>query len=353
MSDLPKIAHYKPYYVELEAGKKKFWCACGLSNHQPYCDGSHKGTSYVPLPVIAKHAGEEVLLCGCKHTKTPPYCDGSHNNLSDSYAEEDPNSGENKRIPIVDTGSDGRAMLDGGCFVARMRDLPSQTSGTLTYARIIGAEQGATYQSQFYFKAATGATPAISFDDSDVVLFVLRGNGQIAIGDRAFQIEPSSGAYVRPGEHFALRATGEEPIECYVSACPIKSEPLFPESPSNVFDSSVPDRVVPLSDENRVPMADRFFQVLIGADAGCESATQFIGEIPKSKAARHRHLYEESLVLVTGKGMMWTENGKAPVEVGDVIFLPRKQEHSLECVVEDGMIVAGVIHPGDNPAINY
>ena len=71
------------------------------------------------------------------------------------------------------------------------------------------------------------------------------------------------------------------------------------------------------------------------------------------KARAHRHLYEETLIVLAGEGMMWTETRKAPVSAGDVIFLPRKQLHSLQCIGDRPMLVAGVIHPGDNPSINY
>ncbi|MCZ6830678.1 MAG: cupin domain-containing protein [Gammaproteobacteria bacterium] len=100
-------------------------------------------------------------------------------------------------------------------------------------------------------------------------------------------------------------------------------------------------------------MADRFFQILVDKCIGSNVVTQFIGDVPKSKAAMHRHLYEESIVILKGSGFMWTEDLKTPVATGDVIFLPRKQIHSLECTDPDGMMLAGVIYPGDNPAINY
>lgn len=352
MAELPRIARYKPYYVELDEGRRVFWCSCGLSDNQPFCDGSHRGTEFTPLPVVAD--GErEVLLCGCKHTKTPPYCDGSHNNLRDHYDEEDPDSEENRRVPLITENSHGRTLLDGGCFVARMESLRRHREGPVTWARVIGAEQGAVYQSQFYLTVAEAGSPAISFGEADVVLFVLAGEASLQIGERRFELEPSAGAHVRCGESFQLLPQRGQTLECYVSVRPATEAPTFSLATGDTFDTRFPERVQRLSEENRVPMGDRFFQILVGEDMGCRAATQFIGDIPQSKAARHRHLYEESLILVSGEGMMWTENGKTPVHPGDVIFLPRKQEHSLECVSPGGMRVAGVIHPGDNPAINY
>lgn len=76
----PKIAKKGPFAVDLEAGKNYHWCTCGGSKNQPFCDGTHKGTEFVPFAFTAKESGT-AHLCGCKHTKNPPYCDGSHRKL--------------------------------------------------------------------------------------------------------------------------------------------------------------------------------------------------------------------------------------------------------------------------------
>ncbi len=78
MSD-PIIAGKNPVIVKLEKGTH-YWCSCGHSDNQPYCDGAHKGTGMEPLEFSIDEA-KEVALCMCKQTKNPPYCDGSHNNL--------------------------------------------------------------------------------------------------------------------------------------------------------------------------------------------------------------------------------------------------------------------------------
>lgn len=76
----PKIAARKPAAVELEAGQEVWWCACGRSANQPYCDGSHKGTGFEPVAFTAEKDGT-YYLCQCKHTKDAPMCDGSHSKL--------------------------------------------------------------------------------------------------------------------------------------------------------------------------------------------------------------------------------------------------------------------------------
>ncbi len=76
----PVIAQREPYGVEVEAGKAYFWCACGRSQTQPFCDGSHEGTDITPTPYRAKAAGT-IWFCGCKQTGKKPFCDGTHNGL--------------------------------------------------------------------------------------------------------------------------------------------------------------------------------------------------------------------------------------------------------------------------------
>ena len=73
----PKLPQKNPYVVDVEAGKTYYWCACGRSASQPFCDGSHKTTSFTSIPFTAEKS-EKKFFCGCKRTKTPPFCDGSH-----------------------------------------------------------------------------------------------------------------------------------------------------------------------------------------------------------------------------------------------------------------------------------
>jgi CDGSH-type Zn-finger protein len=68
-----------PYVVKLARGEY-YWCACGRSKRQPYCDGSHRGTLHSPMKVEQTEAGE-VKLCGCKQSGNKPFCDCTHEKL--------------------------------------------------------------------------------------------------------------------------------------------------------------------------------------------------------------------------------------------------------------------------------
>lgn len=78
----PVIADNKPVKTSLEADKSYMWCTCGRAKEQPFCDGSHKGTSLKPMKFTSK-ATTQKWVCACKHTKTPPYCDGSHQKFTE------------------------------------------------------------------------------------------------------------------------------------------------------------------------------------------------------------------------------------------------------------------------------
>ena len=75
-----KILKKEPISIMVEEGKSYFWCSCGQSTKQPFCDGSHKGTSFLPVKFVANE-NKEIFFCGCKQTTTQPFCDGSHNKL--------------------------------------------------------------------------------------------------------------------------------------------------------------------------------------------------------------------------------------------------------------------------------
>lgn len=74
----PVATQSSPYVIDEQPGRK-FWCACGLSANQPYCDGSHKTTDLRPMPVEIE-AARKVAWCGCRRTGNAPFCDGSHKN---------------------------------------------------------------------------------------------------------------------------------------------------------------------------------------------------------------------------------------------------------------------------------
>jgi CDGSH-type Zn-finger protein len=76
----PHIAQKAPFPVEVQAGKTYYWCSCGKSANQPFCDGAHKGSEFAPTPYTAEKDGT-VYFCGCKHSAKGALCDGGHAKL--------------------------------------------------------------------------------------------------------------------------------------------------------------------------------------------------------------------------------------------------------------------------------
>lgn len=337
------IASRKPYYRELRAGQKIKWCACGLSKRQPFCDSvSHEGTGFEPIEYVAKEA-EEVLLCGCKQTKTGPFCDGEHSNLPGGYKDEE----EPQNTTLVEADADGFARLNTPCYVVS----PPAMSDAYALARLVAPETGAQFQSQFYLTLPAGSSPVLASDVGDVVLWVRHGAGVVEIEGRSFPFDGSCGVYIRRGEGFRLTATA--PLAVYVSECPGGNNLSERAEMGANFDEAWPERIAKIDEDARQAMGPRYFQVLLDDRHGLRNTAQFIGHIPRSKAEMHRHLYEEALIIISGTGVIWNDDFRAPVKGGDVIFFPRKIRHSLQCTCDEGLDVLGLIHPGTNPGINY
>ncbi|NKB46748.1 MAG: glutamate synthase [Legionellales bacterium] len=83
----PFIAGVKSKVVELKPDETYYFCVCGLSNNQPFCDGSHRGTDFKPQKFTVSEA-KQVHLCMCKRTGNAPFCDGTHRQLSETEIEQ-------------------------------------------------------------------------------------------------------------------------------------------------------------------------------------------------------------------------------------------------------------------------
>lgn len=76
----PTIAQKSPIPIEVEAGKTYFWCSCGKSSKQPFCDGSHKDTGFTPMAWKAEETARK-FFCACKMSDKQPFCDGTHSKI--------------------------------------------------------------------------------------------------------------------------------------------------------------------------------------------------------------------------------------------------------------------------------
>lgn len=340
----------KPCLISLEEGKRYAWCTCKLSNDQPFCDGSHKGTDKRPL-VFKADKTEDVLLCACKATRSGPFCDGSHNNLEDEYVEATPEEVESMKDSVLVDQNGGKAVLDGGAYVMTPAKNNDIAIGNIRYQPVIAEEDGATKLSLHRILVSSGTTPWLEYKGVDTVLYFVSGAGQVNIAGKKFDVDAEAGIYVKPGE--AFRISTENDMVVYATACPMLTTLTVTDVLSTSFDESQMERYVAFDEATANVMANRFYQELVDTKVGSMEVTQFIGMVPLSRAAMHRHLYEEAIVILTGYGRMWTGTKWAEVNTGDVLFLPHRQGHSLECTDEGGMKLMGVFYPSGSPAINY
>ncbi len=348
----PIIAHRKGFYYEVKAGKRYLWCSCGRSKTQPFCDASHVGSEFLPIAFKAER-DEEVIFCGCKHTGTRPFCDGAHSNLPGGYLDDDPDSAENQKVRLVAAGAAPIVRLDGRCYVFSTSRATLLPRGAMRYCAVVSPGLGALFQSQFYAEVALGSSPVISADGRHTVLFVIEGDGEIEISGHRIVVGARSGIYIRPSEAYRVHNACTDALKFVISNGPGSEDLVWLDDMPTAFEAQYPRRAATTDPSQRHTMAERYYQMLVNREHGSTVMTQFIGNIPLSKAEPHRHLYEEALIFLNGAGVAWTETTRTTVAAGDILFLPRKQLHSVQCTTPGGFDVVGVIYPGDNPSINY
>ena len=267
--------------------------------------------------------------------------------------------------------------LKGGCFIL---DPGARKPGELRC--VIGRKSGAQHLSQHLLDLLGAPSPIYAFGHSDVILFAAAGSASVTVSGQVFEMPSQSGLYIRPGEAFQItpspqssptrgeevqegaksntlsldgrgKGEGDPLIRILITVCPEEDgAKVLEEMPDN-FDGGFPERVVEVDPSKKEAMGDRFFQVLVSKGVGSDQVTQFIGEIPLSKAPSHFHLYEEALYVLSGEGLMWTEDQQGAVKAGSIIFLPKRQQHSLECTSKSGLRVAGHFTPAGSPDENY
>jgi quercetin dioxygenase-like cupin family protein len=245
-------------------------------------------------------------------------------------------------------------------LIRHFDELEFHNAGTTRWARAFGVEEGTRKLSLYVVELDPGECEPIVLGNSEAALYVEGGAGSVDIGGRKFPLEAGCGAHVRAGEACALEASGPEPLRLLIAVCPsLQHAPWDLQKKqsstahANGFDENYPGRVVQPDMQKRERTGDRWYKVMVGPAMGSRAVTQFIGMIPRSRAPEHYHLYEEVICVLSGSGQIWIGEESTAVRPGSLIFLPREQRHSLECTVDEGLVLVGMFYPAGSPAVNY
>ena len=246
-----------------------------------------------------------------------------------------------------------RRLTGGGAFV-RAGDVPAEeTSSGATQQAAAGHRHGPASSPGDSSPGAPGLArhmvqvPAGRHFDGTAAAggelwFVVAGQGSVTINGAAGPaLQPDRGLQIPPGAAFSASADGQD-LQLDVVSLPA----------AEGGDDADPGRAVhsDLADCEVERTGDREFRVLFGPGRGCSVATQFVGEIPPSRAPEHSHPYDEVVLILSGTGVAHIGGSQHPLEPGICLHLPPGLPHCLENPGPGTLRVLGVFHPADSPA---
>ena len=173
------------------------------------------------------------------------------------------------------------------------------------------------------------------------LLYAVSGSGELELDGERLALEPGTGAFVAPGETWAVDNPG--PAELLVVAVSAAAELEVDEARRK--------KAIRFADQpEHTASVERTFRYLINEDAGCLDVTQFVGIVQPSKAPFHSHPYEELGYIIKGEGVAHVGGRSIPLRPGSCFHLPPEKVHCIENVGPEPMHILGVFHPSDSPA---
>ena len=191
---------------------------------------------------------------------------------------------------------------------------------------------------QRVLRLAAGSSEERATGHRQEVLYVAAGEGTLYVGTEAHALAPDTGAFLVPGDEYAVENPGPDELLLVLVTAPCEGE----------CRSQV---TVRYADRESLPATpNREFRFLVNEDLGCLDVTQFVGTIPPGRAPLHSHHYDEVVYVVEGEGVLHLGGEDTPIRPGSCIHLPPLQEHCLENTGPTPMRVLGVFHPSGSPA---
>jgi len=206
---------------------------------------------------------------------------------------------------------------------------------------VIDASRGCERLEQRVIRFAPGRSAERFSDGRQEVLFVVFGRGTLVLEGEPHELAPETGAFVAPGERYALENPGPGELLVVSVTAPESEHGVGPNRRVTVRYAEQPALPAP---------PNREFRYLVNQDAGCLDVTQFVGVIPPSKAPFHSHTYDEVVYVIEGEGFYHVGDDEFPLGPGSCLHLPPLLMHSLENTGHGTMRVLGVFHPSGDPA---
>ncbi|MBX3280677.1 MAG: cupin domain-containing protein [Acidobacteria bacterium] len=241
-----------------------------------------------------------------------------------------------------------------GCRVTDPDEGEVVEEGTRRYRRPVSRCAGAVHIAQTISVYARGQSPARVNPHGDEVQYVAAGNGWVRINGARYELSAGTAFYVPAGEVCIIGNDSDEELRIVSVACPEDDE-------SHTVDDLVPAagtgdlarRTMDERSARAIPAGEREFKLLIDRSFGCERVTQFIGVIPQSRAAQHRHTYEEAIYILEGEGVFRAGDESCEFRPGASIYLPIGAGHCLENPHRKPVRLLGVFYPSGSPAVSY
>jgi mannose-6-phosphate isomerase-like protein (cupin superfamily) len=228
-------------------------------------------------------------------------------------------------------------------FVVDEADVePVREEGDTASVRVtFDASNGCERLEQRVIRFAAGRSHERTLEGRQEVLYVVAGRGELELAGEGHELEPDTGAFIAPGETYAVKNPG--PSELLVVSV------TAPEDRAEVSgDRKV---IVRFEDQPELPASsERTFRYLVNEDAGCFDLTQFLGIVQPSKAPMHSHSYDEVGYIVEGEGIAHVGGRSTPLRPGSCFHLPPDEVHCIENSGSAVMRILGVFHPGGSPA---
>ena len=202
---------------------------------------------------------------------------------------------------------------------------------------------------QAVIECAPRASISRATGEVEEVLFVLAGNGGLALDGNRYELEPESGAYLAPGEEYELDNPGSEPLRVVSVRIP---DPVTPAADTEAGEARAVVRRLAEQEEQEATTS-RTFRIVADPSTGLQSATHFVGYVPTDRAPDHFHTYDEVIYVLEGEGTLHAGGDRTPVAAGSCLELPAGTVHCLENTGEDVMRLVAVFRPAGSPAAAY